>query len=88
MLLPFAILVRQSASEPPEERTIGIDPESICRVEPAGDDPQTCWLYADGAEKPYRIAATADVVIEYVNAIYDAADDEREGERERGREGE
>ena len=67
MLLPFLILVRHGASEPPEERRIGIDPESIARVEQADDDPATCWLHVDGGEKPYRIKSSVEEIINHVN---------------------
>ena len=79
MLLPIAILVRESASEMPTERHIGINPDSIARVEDGIDEGTIC-VWADGTEKPYVIAGTVDEFVEYVNYWMLSETEDEEGE--------
>ena len=66
MVLPITILIRSSASEPAIERTIGLNPDTVARIED-GVDSGTIQLWADGMDKPYTIAGTVDEFINYVN---------------------
>ena len=68
MLLPLTILVRESAGDKPTEKHIGLDPESIARVED-GVDPGTVHLYADGMDHPYTLRGTVEEVVYAVNAF-------------------
>jgi len=77
MLIPLTILVRESASDPPVEKHIGLHPDAIARVED-GTDEGTIHLWADGSEKPYVLAGTVLEFVEYVNSFY--MDDESEQE--------
>jgi hypothetical protein len=79
-LLPFAVITRSSASSPPQEKIIGLNPDFLVRVEAAEDDPETCLLHVEGGSKPYRIAAPAEAVMHYVNDYYAGEDGEKPAE--------
>jgi len=68
MLLPFTQLYRESASEEPERRTIGIETELIARVEPTEIESESL-LYCDGTDRPYRVEATVEEIIGLVHYI-------------------
>ena len=69
MLLPFTIIIRRSASEPPTRSIAGIETRSIARVE-GTDTPRESLLYVDGRDTPYRVDATVEEVIGAVHYIY------------------
>ena len=70
------ILVRAGGSEPPESRIIGVNPESIALIEPAEDDPDTCWMYVDGIDKPYRVDSPAGNLLASLKQIYESGEEE------------
>lgn len=70
MVIPLTILVRTSASEPPEERTIGLNPDAVARIE-EGIDEGTIHLWADGTDRPYVIRGTVEEHIAYVNGWFE-----------------
>mgnify|MGYP001370441977 CR=1 FL=1 len=67
MLLPVTVLVRTSASEPPEERMVGINPEEVARVE-EGDEAGTVQLWC-GGQSPMVIRGTVEELIGAVNTL-------------------
>ncbi len=78
MLLPLTILVRTSASDPPEERSVGLDPESIARVEDSNEE-GVIDIWADGMDgTPYKVRGTVDEFIGYVNSFFIEEDPEGE----------
>lgn len=72
MLLPVTVLVRASASEPPEEKTVGINPEEVARVE-EGDEEGTVQLWC-GGQNPMVIRGTVEELIGAVNELLSGAE--------------
>lgn len=68
MLLPLKILKRVSASEPPVEKLIGVDPAGIVRVED-GREEGTVAVWCDGSSAPYFVKATVAEIIGAVNLL-------------------
>jgi|WetSurMetagenome_2_1015567.scaffolds.fasta_scaffold302993_3 hypothetical protein len=68
MLVPLKIIIRQSASEAPQERTVALSPEAIARVE---DDlePGIIRVYCDGSQSPYRVKGDVEGFVEAINAL-------------------
>jgi len=72
MIIPLTILERTSASEPPVVKKVGINPESVARIEEDEYDGQlVCNVYCDGMSAPYRVPSGINVLIELVNASYE-----------------
>lgn len=70
MVVPLTILVRTSASEPPEERTVLLNPESIARVEESIDK-GIIDVWCDGMEDhPYKVRGTVDEFYDYLVSFY------------------
>jgi len=70
MLIPVPTLVRRSASEPPQERIVGIQPEAVARLEDhqePGVGP-CVLLWCDGMERPYKVPGTVAEWIREINA--------------------
>lgn len=68
MLLPLIILKRISASEPPVEKLIGVDPAGIVRVEESRDD-GVVRVWCDEADEPYFVKGTVAELIGAVNLL-------------------
>ncbi|MCK9569316.1 hypothetical protein M0R72_10300 [Candidatus Pacearchaeota archaeon] len=66
MLLEIIILVRESASDPPVEKTVAINPCSIARVEESEEEGIVNW-WADGSTAPYRTRATVEEFASVIN---------------------
>ncbi len=79
MLMPLTILVRDSASAPPTERNVGLNPETIARVEDSIDE-GIIDIWADGMDgTPYKVRNSVDEFLKYVNSFFmvvDNAEDE------------
>lgn len=78
MLFPITQLIRRSASEEPERRMIGLNPESFAAVEPSEIE-GVSLLYCDGRDKPYLVEASVE---EIIGAVQCLECDESEGESE------
>ena len=75
MLITIPILIYESASVPPVETVIGIDPGSIARVEISEEDGIVNW-WADGMNSPRKTRATVAEFVEMVNSFLFAAVEE------------
>lgn len=70
MVVSLIVLVRTSASEPSEERTVLLNPESIARVEDSNDD-GVIDVWTDGMEDhPYKIKGTVEEFHDYLLSLY------------------
>ena len=70
MLMPLTILVRDSASEPPTERNVGLNPETIARIEDSIDE-GVIDIWADGMDgKPYKVKGTVEEFVGYINSFF------------------
>lgn len=78
MLIPINVLIRNSASEPPVEKTIALNPDTIARVEESGEEGIVQW-WADGMDRPHKTRATVAEFAEYVNE-FSVVEDEDEDE--------
>ena len=82
MLMPLTILVRESASGPPEERSVGLNPETIARIEDSIDE-GIIDIWADGMDgKPYKVRGTVDEFLGYVNSFFMVEEDGLKTEEE------
>ena len=70
MVIPLTILIRKSASEPPAKQVIGLNPDSVARIED-GVDEGTIHLWTDGADKPLVVAGTVEEHIAYINGWFE-----------------
>jgi len=68
MLLPVTVLMRTSASDPPEEKMIGINPEEVGMVE-EGEEAGTVQVWCGGKQKPYIVRGTVEELIGAVNEL-------------------
>jgi hypothetical protein len=68
MLLPITIIKWLDASGPPVEQQIGINPESIARIEPAETKGQ-CNVWCDRMTEPYLVKASAEELIGAINLL-------------------
>jgi len=66
MLLEIIVLVRESASDPPIEKTVAINPCVIARVEESEEEGAVDW-WVDGSTAPYRTRATVAEFAAVVN---------------------
>ena len=70
MVIPLTILIRTSASEPPTEQVIGLNPDSVARIEDGVDD-GTIHIWTDGADKPLVVKGTVEEHIAYINGWFE-----------------
>ena len=75
MLIPIAVLIRQSASEPPIEKTIALNPDTIARVEDSNEEGIVQW-WADGMDRPHKTRTTVEEFAAYVNDFCLVEDEE------------
>jgi len=68
MLLPLTILTRTSASEPPAEKLVGVNPAAIGQVE-EGVDEGTVQVWCEGQGKPFVVRGTVEEIIGAVNGL-------------------
>jgi len=68
MLIPFPAQKRESASDPPTQYTVGIDPFGVCRVEPSDDD-GISLMWCDEMDTPYQIVMQCLEIINLINSI-------------------
>ena len=68
MLLKLKAYRRNSASAPPTEITIAVDPFTIAHIEPNEFENDRCDMWCDGMDNPYCVAGTVDDIAERINA--------------------
>lgn len=68
MLLPVTVLARTNASDPPEEKTVGINPEEVGMVE-EGEEEGTVQVWCGGKQKPHIVRGTVEELIGAVNEL-------------------
>ena len=71
MLIRLITLHRQNASDPPVEKIVAIDPESIARIEEASET-KVSQIWCDGMNgKPYLVCGTVDDVLQRIQTEID-----------------
>lgn len=68
MLIPITVLIRESASDAPIEKTIALNPDTIARVEDSDEEGVIQW-WADGMQTSHYTRGTVEEFADYVNGF-------------------